>query len=377
MWKKIRWPGSGEKSAGHSRQESRGRSPQITSAGADTEEPVAGADTEEPAAGTDTEEPAAGADTEGPAAGDETEAPVQPDAPAPPAGRWAPIIVDDPIFEFEPKPPPTGTYRPDTIFDGWSTEQVTIRLASVRGYSHRYNAAPRQDDAGVAFDPASGAVIFAVADGVSSARQSHLGAAAACHIAVNNAAGQLAAGQGPVDWTQVVNAAAAELTMCATNLLDQDHPESEAVEELLATTLVAGCVMPTSRGLEASVIQIGDSGVWILQNGRYRSVLEQKHHPEAPIISSAVSPLPRIPDRLSPAEFRLPLDSVLLVGTDGFGDPLGDGDGKVGHLFAEHLRTPPAPRALAHLLDFSRETFDDDRTLLGIWPLGPVVGAPP
>jgi hypothetical protein len=62
---------------------------------------------------------------------------------------------------------------------------------------------------------------------------------------------------------------------------------------------------------------------------------------------------------------------VLLVGTDGFGDPLGDGDGKVGQLFAEHLKMPPPPRALAHLLDFSRETFDDDRTLLAIWPLPP------
>ena len=221
----------------------------------------------------------------------------------------------------------------------------------------------------MAFDPASGAVIFTVADGVSSASQSHLGAAVACHAALNNAARQLAAGQRPIDWAQVTIAAASELTACATNLLDQDHPELKVVEELMATTLVAGCVMPTDRGAAVSVIQIGDSSAWILQEDRYRSVLEQKHHRGETIISSAVSPLPRISVHLRPAHFQLPEDSVLLVGTDGFGDPLGDGDGKVGQLFAEHLRTPPAPRALAHLLDFSRETFDDDRTLLGIWPL--------
>ena len=85
------------------------------------------------------------------------------------------------------------------------------------------------------------------------------------------------------------------------------------------------------------------------------------------MISSAVSPLPRIPAHLAVAEFELAADSVLLVGTDGFGDPLGDGDGQIGQLFTQHLTSPPIPRALAHLLDFSRETFDDDRTLLAIW----------
>ena len=309
-------------------------------------------------------------------------APTQPDAVQPPAGTaarpdapptpggWAPIIVDQPIVEFEPKPPrPTGTYRPDMIADGWSTARFTVRLASVRGYSHRYSGTPRQDDASVACDPASGAVIFTVADGVSSASQSHLGAAAACHAAMNNAAGQLVAGRHSIDWAQVAAAAASELTLCATNLLDQDQPHPDAVEELMATTLVAGCVMPAGQEAAVSIIQIGDSSAWILHNDRYHCVLEQKHDPGAQIISSAVSPLPRIPDPLVPAQFLLPEGSVLLAGTDGFGDPLGDGDGKVGQLFAEHLRTPPSPHALAHLLDFSRETFDDDRTLLAIWPL--------
>jgi len=37
-------------------------------------------------------------------------------------------------------------------------------------------------------------------------------------------------------------------------------------------------------------------------------------------------------------------------------------------LLADCLRTPPPPRAFAHVLDFSRETFDDDRTLVSIWP---------
>jgi hypothetical protein len=154
----------------------------------------------------------------------------------------------------------------------------------------------------------------------------------------------------------------------AADLLDQDQPTLAAVEGLLATTLVAGCIQPDPRGAAAAIVQIGDSGAWILRGNRYYSVLERKSDPNAQVISSAVSPLPRIPEHLTPIEFLLPPDAVLLIGTDGFGDPLGDGEGKIGQLFAEHLRTPLPARGLAHLLDFSRDTFDDDRALIAIWP---------
>ena len=93
------------------------------------------------------------------------------------------------------------------------------------------------------------------------------------------------------------------------------------------------------------MIQIGDSGAWILRDGRYYPAGNQKNDPRAQIITSAVSPLPRIPANLVPFDFTLPRDGALLIGTDGFGDPLGDGDGKVGQLFAGHPgpRRHPAP----------------------------------
>ena len=46
-----------------------------------------------------------------------------------PRSRWAPIVVDRPIFDFEPNAPSAVTeYRPDTVHDGWSTKSFTIRL---------------------------------------------------------------------------------------------------------------------------------------------------------------------------------------------------------------------------------------------------------
>lgn len=283
------------------------------------------------------------------------------------ADPWAPIVVGDPAFEFEPKPPARGPYRPDTVFDGWSTGRLSIRLASVRGSSHRYSGIPRQDDAQAACHARSGAICFAVADGLSSAARSHIGAAVACESAVELMIRQLSAAGPKINWMRLVEDTVSELASCASYILNRDHAEPADIEAQLATTLVAGYVLPTAQGAVTSMIQIGDSSAWLLRAGRYHPVLAEKNDPGAQVISSAVSPLPRIPAVIKPAEFRLPPDSVLLVGSDGFGDPLGDGSGLVGQLFARHLASPLPARALAHLLDFSRDTFDDDRTLVALW----------
>ncbi|HLM88848.1 MAG TPA: protein phosphatase 2C domain-containing protein [Streptosporangiaceae bacterium] len=290
--------------------------------------------------------------------------------------RWATIIVDEPIMEFEPKPPSSRFYLADTIFDGWSTEHFTIRLASVRGYSHRYRGVPRQDDAQVVFHPESGTVLFAVADGVSGASESHVGATVACSRTVETMQSQLISDHA-IDLAHTVQVTAQQLTAEAADLLGQDQPTLATVEDLLATTLVAGYIQPGPEGATVAIVQIGDSGAWILRGNRYYPLLGRKNDPDAQVISSAVSPLPRIPEHLTPTEFRLPPDAVLLIGTDGFGDPLGDGEGKIGQLFAEHLRTPPPARGLAHLLDFSRDTFDDDRALIVIWQKAEAPEVPP
>ena len=329
------------------------------------------------------------------AAGEPSGGPAEPGSPAepsdwpisvsftePPPGtqddarRWAPIIVDEPIIDFEPKPPSSRFYLADTIFDGWSTEHFTIRLASVRGYSHRYSGVPRQDDAEVAFHPESGTVLFAVADGVSGASESHVGATMACARVLETMQSQLNTDHA-IDLAHAVRVTAEHLTAEAAGLLKHDQPTLATVEDLLATTLIAGYVRPSPEGADAAIVQIGDSGAWVLHRNRYQPMLGQKNDPRAQVISSAVSSLPRIPEHLTPIEFSMLPDAVLLIGTDGFGDPLGDGEGKIGHLFAEHLRTPLPARGLAHLLDFSRDTFDDDRALVVIWQKTKEPEAPP
>lgn len=286
-------------------------------------------------------------------------------------GRWSPIVVDIPIYDFESRPARCRDYVPDTIFDGWSSDHFTVRVASVRGYAHRYHGTPRQDHAEAAIHEQSGACIFAVADGVSSASHSHTGAAAACHTAVDVIRWQLDNGHSIIDWNQVVGVTARELMRTAARVMRQRDPEPSAAEALIATTLTAGCVMPAPDGAAGAMVQIGDSGAWILHEDTYCPLLAQKHDDPSGVVSSAVSPLPRVPSPITPVAYRLMPGSVLLIGTDGFGDPLGSGEGQVGDLFAKHLRVPPPARGLAHVLDFSRETFDDDRSLVAIWALPP------
>ena len=288
-----------------------------------------------------------------------------------PVRNWSPIVVDTAISDFEPQPPIlTGVNRADTEFDGWSTPELTLRSASVRGYLHRYNGKPRQDAVETAYVPEFGTVVFAVADGVSSAPRAELGATVACRAFVANLVHQLGLGQA-LDWQHAVDSTIDALLVEGSRLSGVSVGDPSQIERLLATTLVAGTVWPTTDGgMLLTLIQIGDSGAWILDREGYRPVLASKHDRQGAVVSNAVSPLPRRPRApVTGTPSRFVPGQVLLVGTDGFGDPLGDGDGLVGELFGRHLLAGPPPAVgLAHLLDFSRELFDDDRTLLALWP---------
>ncbi|WP_181690256.1 protein phosphatase 2C domain-containing protein [Streptomyces sp. NBRC 110611] len=275
--------------------------------------------------------------------------------------------------EFEARAP--GQYAfdfPDTECDGWSTPLLSLRFASVRGAKHRYYRQPRQDAARAAVHEATGSIVFAVADGVSSAANSELGAVEACRAALERML-HLLSGNGerkPLDFQDTARHAAERLRQVAQWRLCGKAPEPAEVARLYATTLVAGAVRPGSTGCTVEVCRIGDSGAWLLApaNGRYQPLFDSKTGSDALLVSNEVAPLPHVPDRMAEISAQLGVGQVLLVGTDGFGDPLGDGDGHVGSLFARQLAAPPPPLWLAHVLDFSRETFDDDRSLLAIWP---------
>jgi hypothetical protein len=279
---------------------------------------------------------------------------------------WAPIAVGQSIVDFSPRPPLARGYRPDTVADGWASGHFAVRAASVRGYLHRFRGTPRQDDVALAVHADTGTLVLAIADGVSSAVHAHVGAAVVCRFAVETLLDALDAATA-VDWAALLRGAAWALVEQAQRQLGLAEPDPASAEEAMSTTLLAGLVRPAAGGgVDASLVQVGDASAWLLRGGTFTTVIRGK--PET-VLPSSVAALPRVPTTVEPIEIAVPPDGVLLVGTDGLGDAIGAGGGELGALFAEHLTTAPPPLGLAHLLDFSRETFDDDRTLVAVWPL--------
>lgn len=284
----------------------------------------------------------------------------------PSSGR---VVIEPAGHAFEPRPSHApGIPCADTECDGWSTDAFTLRWAAVRGDWHRYYHQPRQDQARATVHRPSGALVFAVADGVSSAESADAGALAACSAAVQEMLDQLDRDAWPVDPHEVVASAASALRQQAAHRLGTADPSDEQVEKLYATTLVAGAVLPGPGGPSAALVRIGDSCAWVLDRGtgEYHALFRPKS--DHVVMSNSVTSLPRVPDEPEQVMLQLEPRLILLVGTDGFGDPLGDGTGPLSALFAHHLiPSPPMPLSFAHLLDFSLETYDDDRALLAVW----------
>lgn len=288
------------------------------------------------------------------------------------------ITVGSPSPTVEPSAIATDycslPFRPDVVIDGWSTDAMTVRGVSQRGHLHRYNGAPRQDDFAIHLLP-DGRVIVLVADGVSGAPQSHLGASAAVKQAAEWLHSQLGDEVGGTDWLGLLKSTAWALNERAQSLLGLDVPDPVRAEQELATTLVCAIVEPTGAGtLRAYLVSAGDSAAWLLTAGQFVEILAGKTPAASGIASSAVIGLPRVPSDVTPQVVDVADGDVLLIGTDGIGDPLGTGQGGVGDLFRDVLTKASAPSLIefAHAVDFSRETFDDDRTLVAVWPRIPV-----
>jgi len=272
-------------------------------------------------------------------------------------------------------------FIPDTIIDGWGNDFLTLRGASIRGVSHRWDKSPRQDSFATAYIPEKNWVVVAVADGVSGAAQSHIGATVAVNSAIKYFADIEVSEIEQINWKNACETIAWDLNLKMQSLKDSSKLLGEIGEtrkdiaiaalKFLATTLVCAVITKNEddEGLTAWLMTIGDSGVWVLSSGEYRAVAGGKDE-DSDILKNDVAPLPFVPDIVEPIQIPLNQGEILLLGTDGFGEPLGSGNGDLGLLFKNIFKTIPSLAELANALDFKRKYFVDDRTLVAIWPKG-------
>jgi serine/threonine protein phosphatase PrpC len=292
-----------------------------------------------------------------------------------------PLVIGEPAAAVEPRLALAEPYRPDTVADGGAAFGMTVRAASVRGLAKRWSGGPRQDDLCIGMHAPSRTLIVAVADGVSAAARSHLGAALAVRQAVAAVARALERG-AEVDWDEIfrhaawalvearrAEDAAAGVEDAAPGVKEAAAHVEEAARTLACTLLVAAVTAADQDGgaPSARVAAVGDSSALLLAAGRYVPLLGARE-PVDGLAGRAVAALPRAADEVRSTSLALFGDDVLLLATDGFTMPLADGRNDVGAVFARELRRAPSPLELARLLDFSRSTYDDDRTLVAIWP---------
>ena len=276
-----------------------------------------------------------------------------------------PMTIGEPSVVVEPRLAATEPYRPDTVADGGTAFGLTVRAASVRGLSKRYTGGPRQDDICLRQHADTGTLIAAVADGVSGAVRSDLGAALAVRYATAAVARQLDDGCESVDWGTAFEQAAWALVEEHRRGSGDGLAGVDAAAGSLATTLLVAAV----RGADVQVAAVGDSPAFLLVGKEYDALVGSPESVDG-LVGGAVESLPRFSGSVAASRRSLEPGAVLLLCTDGVAMPLAGGTGEVGVALARELARPPDVVDFARLLDFSRSTYDDDRSLIAVWGVG-------
>jgi hypothetical protein len=273
-----------------------------------------------------------------------------------------PVTIGEPAALIEARLSAGEPYRPDTIADGGTAFGLTVRAASVRGLYKRYTGGPRQDDICLRLHADSETLVAAVADGVSGAARSDLGAALAVRYATAAVARQLDHGGESVDWGPVFEQAAWALVEEHRRACDDAGAGVDEASGSLATTLLVAAV----RGSAVEVAAVGDSPAFLLNAKVYDAIVGEPESFDG-LVGGRVDALPRSAGASEVARCSLDGGGVLLLCTDGLAMPLAGGGGAGGATLARELASPPDVVDFARLLDFSRSTYDDDRSLIAVW----------
>ena len=247
---------------------------------------------------------------------------------------------------------PSGvTGWPDTAVDAAEAAGLQLRAASVRGVAHRRFGAPRQDSYSIAWQQDTQTLVITVCDGVGAFDRSH----EAADLAAVRLPALLDGG-----WQQAFEAISAEIDR-----------HSEATDADMATTVVAARITAADGDrYRAELAWVGDSAAYLLGPAGWRCVagaVKTLADDGAPL-SSATAALPVCTPVIGTAEIEFSADSALFLMSDGVADPLGSGAGEVGQSLAQWWAQPPNEFRFAAQVGFARRSFDDDRTVVGVWP---------
>ncbi|MCY1658248.1 protein phosphatase 2C domain-containing protein [Dietzia sp. SL131] len=264
--------------------------------------------------------------------------------------------------------PRTGSGGPNALVaDAVDVGSLRVTAVSLRGPKNTDTSHPRQDAYDFGLARTTDRVVVAIADGVSAARHSDVGAAVAARTAVDQVLGMVDRSRDPgtsdVDWHHLAGAVSTALRWRAGSM-------GGVPPGLLATTLDVAIVGPVSADGDSPFTRariVGDSTA-VVDDVRGIRVLGGAAHAGGVIADRGVSVLPSDVVPVPVVESGvLPRGSGLSLVTDGLGDVLGDGMRPGVELF---VRGWTRAESLLELVDgssFVAAGAIDDRTAVTVW----------
>lgn len=281
-----------------------------------------------------------------------------------------PGVLAPPVLGGTPRAARYPWYLPvEPAQSGVAADQVRlgdleVRAASVVGPDHRCEepATARQDAYRLGRDAKGRHLVVAVADGLSSAARSDLGATVAVRAAVDLVRRELdnVAYPGDIDMTAVFTKVAGHVAGAARQL--QCSPDD--VLAALITAIVPSRPTGPNGSRTVWLASLADVSAWLRQDlGWQRLAGAEKHGMDRNALDAF---LPHHWNRVVVDRAEVPWGGTLAVLTDGIGDALTDvPDGA--RWFAERWRHPT--NLASFLLDVSYEAPSqvDDRTAVVVW----------
>ncbi|MFE1884657.1 protein phosphatase 2C domain-containing protein [Streptomyces diastatochromogenes] len=303
--------------------------------------------------------------------------PVQEVAPVPLLGVPPHSGSKPPLYPPEPqgvpavRPDPTAALIPDMVVDGAAYGSLTVRAASVRGDSHRYQGEPRQDSLAVTRIGRAGdeLLLLAVADGVGSAARSHVGSREACRLmatSLDDHAAELAAALREADEARFAELADDAVRGVATLLAH--HAQERGDDPAAYATTLRVLLVPLDPAVSVrGFLAVGDGGTALLRDGRWHLAVTEAEHPDDGMIDTRTAALPHSRTArtvlLGPAR---PGD-VLVLCTDGLSTPLAGDGGLREFLALAWSGAAPAPADFLWQAQYRVKSYDDDRTAVVLW----------
>ncbi|MFE5088113.1 protein phosphatase 2C domain-containing protein [Streptomyces mirabilis] len=274
---------------------------------------------------------------------------------------------------------PFAALAPVVRLDGSQFGRLTVRAASVRGDSHSWEGGCRQDAMVVTRigPPEAELLLLAVADGVGSARYSHVGSdrisqVAAMHL--DREAENIHAALGARDASELRALASRAVFLAAAELRNQwaaspRHQSRPYADADYATTLHV-LLIPTDPGIRDRVLfSVGDGGLFVLRDGHW-----ENGNPDDSegLLDTRTEALPHAYRSVKATLLHTVPGEVLLLGTDGITNPLTQKDPEFACRLADAWGEPKAPSLSDFLWQAQTraKSYDDDRTVICVWEEG-------